>query len=438
MRRALTFLAASAAALALPATAAAHATLIEAFPATQAKVQKAPSEIRLRFSESVTVTSGAIQLLAPDGTVLSGAAKAVENGHVVIAPVSGLVRGSAYTVRWRVAGQDGHSPAGVYNFGIGVTPPPPTEAVGAGGTTWKDDLARWGLFAALALVIGPLVVRLLILRGDVPGPLEHRIHLVTTFAAFTVINVGIAGFVARASNALQLPLGDLIYGDLQPFAEKTRFGEAFLVMTVGFGVVAGLLLVAWVSDRTELRWPALLLSLVLASGLSFSGHQATEPNSDLLSELADWLHLVAACIWVGGVATLAFCVWPLATDLRRRAFLGFSRLAVVLVGVMVLAGAYLALVRLPEIPDLWQTHYGRLLMVKSAIVFVALSWGGFHHTFVRPRLEAGEQPRVRPSLVGESMVAIAVLLAAAVLANGAPPSVAPAETPAATPLPASR
>jgi putative copper export protein len=190
------------------------------------------------------------------------------------------------------------------------------------------------------------------------------------------------------------------------------------------------LLVAWVFDRLELRWPALLLSVGLVSGLSLSSHQATEPNSSWMSELADWLHLVAACVWVGGVATLAFCVWPLAKDLRRRAFLGFSRTAVVLVGVMVLAGAYLALVRLPEVADLWQTHYGRLLLLKSAIVFVGLSWGGFHHTFVRPRLEAGEQPPVRPSLIGESTVAFAVLLAAALLVNGAPPSVTPSDGPA--------
>jgi putative copper export protein len=263
----------------------------------------------------------------------------------------------------------------------------------------------------------------------VPAALEHRLHLLTTVAAFSAINVGIAGFVARASNALQLPLGDLVYGDLQPFAEKTRAGEAFLVMTIGFGTVAGLLLVAWVFDRLELRWPALLLSLALVSGLSFSSHQATEPNSGWMSEIADWLHLVAACVWVGGVATLALCVWPLASGLRRRAFLGFSQLAAVLVGVMVIAGAYLALVRLPEIADLWQTHYGHLLLLKSALVLLGLSWGGFHHTFVRPRLEAGEQPRVQPSLIGESTVAIVVLLAAALLVNGAPPSVKPSDGP---------
>jgi copper transport protein len=424
-------MAAVAAALAVPAIAAAHVTILEASPATQSRVENAPAQIRLEFTEAVTATSNAIQVLAPEGRVLSGTSTISQGGRVVSAPVSGLVRGSAYTVRWRVTGQDGHSPSGVYTFGIGVGAPPPTEAVGAGGTTWKDDLARWGLFVALALVIGPLVLRLLLLRGPVPGPLEHRLHLLTTTAAFAAINVGIAGFVARASNALQLPLGDLLYGDLQPFAEKTRAGVAFLVMTLGFGTVAGLLLAAWVFDRLELRWPALLLSLALVSGLSLSSHQATEPNSSWMSEVADWLHLVAACVWVGGVATLAFCIWPLARELRRRAFLGFSRLAVVLVGVMVLAGAYLALVRLPEVSDLWDTHYGRLLLLKSALVFVGLSWGGFHHTFVRPRLEAGEQPPVQPSLIGETTVAIAVLLAAAVLTNGTPPPVTPSDGAAA-------
>jgi copper transport protein len=97
----------------------------------------------------------------------------------------------------------------------------------------------------------------------------------------------------------------------------------------------------------------------------------------------------------------------------------------------VLAGVYLAIVRLPDIADLWETSYGRLLLLKVAIVLLALAWGGFHHTFVRPRLEAGGQPRVRASLVGESAVAIVVLLAAAMLTNGSPPPVEESPPPAA-------
>ena len=254
-----------------------------------------------------------------------------------------------------------------------------------------------------------------------PPAVERRFHLVPTVAAFAVIDVGIVVFLVRASNALQLPFGDLLYGDLQPFAENTRFGVAFLVMTVGFAVVAALLSLAWVLDRLELRLPALALSVLLVSGLSLSGHQATEPNSGWSSELADWLHLVAACVWVGGLVTLAFLVWPVAPAVRRQAFLGFSRLAVVLVSVMVLAGAYLALVRLPEASDLWETGYGRLLLVKLGVASFALAWGGIHHLFVRPRIVAGHDPRVRPSLVGETALAVIVLLVAAALTNASPP-----------------
>ena len=179
MRRALVVALVVAAALIVPATAAAHATLEDASPATQSRVSAPPKEIRLHFNTAVTITSNAIRVYAPDGRVLSRASRLVSDGQVVVARVSGLRRGTAYTVRWRVTGSDGHSPAGVFTFGVGVKPPPPTEAVGAGGATWKDDVARWLLFAALALVIGPLVVRLVVLRGPVPYALERRFHLMS-------------------------------------------------------------------------------------------------------------------------------------------------------------------------------------------------------------------------------------------------------------------
>lgn len=422
-RRLPILLGALAAALVLPTAAFAHATLESASPDTQSRVAQPPTEVVLRFGEPLTITSRAVLVLAPSGAVVSGQPVLSQDRKVVTTSVSGLRRGAGYTVRWRVTGVDGHSPAGVFTFGVGIAAPSPTDAVGSSGSSWKDDTARWLLFLSIALVLGPLAVRQLVLRQPVPDRLERRFYLVTTCAAFAVIDVGIAAFVIRASNALQLPIVDLLYGDLSPFAEKTRFGIAFLVMTVGFAVVAAVLMLAWIFDRHALRWLALGLAVVLVSGLSLSGHSGTEWNANVLSELADWAHLVAGGIWVGGVATLALIVWPAAPELRRSAFVGFSKLAVALVGVMVLAGLYLALVRLPAFSDLWTTGYGQVLLVKSAIVGIALAWGGVHHTFVRPRLEAGDQPpRVRWSLVGETAVAIAVLLVAAVLTNAAPPT----------------
>lgn len=432
MRTTLALTLVAAASLLVAPAALGHAILESASPATQSRLDAAPSEVRLRFNQPVTVTERAIQVLASDGTLLSGPARSEDGGKVVASTVTGLTSGAAYTVRWRVTSSDGHTPSGVFTFGVGVSAPPPTLAVGAGGTTWRDDLARWALFSAIALVIGPLALRLVVLRGPVPDALERRTHLVTVVAALAVINAGIAAFVVRASNALQLPFGDLLYGDLQPFAEKTRFGIATLVLMVGFGVVLGLLLLAWVFDLTAPRAVALGLAIVLVSGLSLSGHQGTEPGSGWLSAAIDWLHLVAASLWVGGLAALALLVWPTAPGLRRRAFVGFSRLAVALVAVLVVGGSYLAVERLAAPSDLWTTGYGQLLLGKVAIVVVALGWGALHHLVVRPRLEAGGAARARPSLVGETVVALAVLLAAAALTNASPPPPDAASDSAAT------
>jgi copper transport protein len=416
--------AAALAALAAPVGASAHATMQEAHPAEQGRVESPPREVTLRFDQSVESPPNAIVVLAPDGRRLSGAVHETDRNTVVRVPVRGAVKGQAYTVRWRIVSADGHVATGVFTFGVGVPAPPPTEAVGSSGVTWRDDVARWALFASLALMIGVVGIRLLVLPRVVDPRVERRVHLLGTLGAFLALNTGIAGFVIRSANALQVSGVDLLYADMSPFAESTRFGTAFLVTTFGFGICLTILLLAWVLDLPLLRWPAFLLALALVWGYPLSGHQATEPNATALGEIADWVHLVTATLWVGGVLTLAVVVWPLAPDLRRAAFLRFSRIAVVLIGLLLVAGTVVAIERLPELHDLWTTSYGMTLLVKIGLVCVALAWGGFHHTFVRPRLERGETPPgVGRSLLGESVVALAVLFAAAVLVNGAPPPV---------------
>ncbi len=415
------------AALAVPATASGHATLKHTSPVTQSRVASPPHEIVLRFDQSVTITPGAIDVFAPDGRRLSGPSASFDRDRVVRAPIAGARRGEAYTVRWRATSSDGHTGSGVFTFGVGVTPPPPTEAYGSSGPSWTDDVARWAYFVSLSVLLGTLGLRLLVLRGPLPARLSNRLHGVAAAGGIAVLDVGIAAFVMRAADALQLPFVDLLYGDLSPIATKTRFGIAFVAMTLGYALVTALVLLAWIVDVPRLLWPAFLIGLGFATGLSLSGHQGVEPNSTFLTELADWLHLVAATLWVGGLVALVVCVWPLAPELRRAAFLGFSRLATLLVAVLVLAGTYLSIARLPALGDLWQTTYGVTLLVKIGIVCLALAWGATHHFVVRPRLQRGEAPpRLRRSLLGESTVAIVVLLLAAVLVNARPPAVQPA------------
>ena len=162
MRQALLVVAA---ALLFPGVAFGHATLTSTSPATQSTLASAPSAVVLRFDQSVTVTPRAIEVFSADGRKLSSAAARSDSGRVVRVRVRGLRQGDSYTVRWRATSSDGHTGSGVYTFGIGVKPPPPTEAYGSTGPTWTDDVARWAYFVALAFLIGTTGLRLLVLRG---------------------------------------------------------------------------------------------------------------------------------------------------------------------------------------------------------------------------------------------------------------------------------
>lgn len=417
MRRALAL--ASLVGLALPASAFAHASLTHESPAFAQRLAVTPRAIVLRFDETIDALPRAIQVLNRRGEDVAGPTHA--NGRSMVATLPRLARGP-YTVRWQALSGDGHVVSGVYTFGVRVAAPLVTDAVGAQGPTRTEHVIRWAYFLALALAVGGTGFRLLVVRGPLPRRAERRFYWVTGIGVVAVLELGIVSFLFRAEDALQLPFGRFIYGDLSPIVGGTRFGTAFVAMELGFALVAALLYLGWLTGRRALLWPAFVLGLAFASGLSLSGHSAADAGHSWLSELADWVHLGAATLWVGGLVQLVAVVWPGAPDLRRTAFLRFSRLATVLVALLVAAGTYLSILRLPTVHALWRTGYGEVLLVKLALVALALGWGAMHRFLVVPRVRReGAAGVLSRSLLGESAVAMAVLLAAAVLVDSKPP-----------------
>jgi copper transport protein len=419
------------AALVLPTGAFAHASLVRVSPSFKERLAASPREVILRFDQNVNALPGSVAVLAPDGKNLVTSVRAVPAKRAIVAHLPVLPRGP-YTVRWHAMSNDGHVVSGVYTFGVRVPAPLVTDAVGAQGPTRTEHLVRWAYFLALALAVGGLGFRLLVVRGPLPPRSERRFYWVTGIGVVGVLEAGIAAFLLRAEDALQLPFGRFLYGDLSPISGGTRFGVAFITMELGFAAVAALLFLAWLTDRHVLLWPAFVLGLGFASGLSLSGHSAADAGHSWLSELADWVHLSAATLWVGGLVQLAVVIWPAAPELRRAAFLRFSRLATVLVALLLVAGTYLSILRLPQVRDLWATGYGHVLLVKLSLVALALAWGAVHHFVAVPRIERdGVLGKLSRSMVGESAVAMAVLLVAAVLVDSKPPAQPVPNAPAA-------
>jgi copper transport protein len=410
------------AALAFPAAASAHATLRATTPQFGHELQQGPAAIRLHFDQHVKVLPGSIKVLNGAGKDFALPARA--QGRTVVADVKHLKLG-AYTVRWRGISADSHVVSGVWTFGVRVPAPAVANAYGAGGPTTSEHVVRWLWFLGLALAIGALGFRLICLRGeDVPLALERKLVVGAGAGVVVALQAGIAAFSLRSEDALQLPLGDFLYGDLSPMA-ATRFGHAFVVMTLGFALVLALLYLSWLLDRTDLLVPAFALSLLFLGGLSWSGHDAVDAGSSWKTAVADWVHIGAASLWIGGLATMAGLLWFGAPQLRRAAFTNFSRMATVLIALVLAAGTYLSIVRLPHLHDLWTAGYGRVLLVKIGLVCFALLWGAFHKFVVLPaldRADTGFLTRIGRSLAGESLVGVAVLLVAAVLVDSKPPA----------------
>jgi uncharacterized membrane protein len=145
--------------------------------------------------------------------------------------------------------------------------------------------------------------------------------------------------------------------------------------------------------------------------------------------VADWAHLLGAAVWVGGIVLVALAWAPAlrsGTAMRlavaRHVLAPFGRVALPAFCVVVVAGVVNAAVELGAVSDLWQTAYGRVLLVKVALVgaIAAASYG--HAQRLRPRLlAANPHPPVALErrhwrLVGaEPLLALGVFAAVGVL-----------------------
>jgi copper transport protein len=326
----------------LPAAAQAHATLVRSDPRDGAVLEAAPSKVRLVFDDDVRAVSGIKAIRNGGGSVLSGRPHAV-GGRTLVIPLRGGLPDGDYTVLWRVLSDDGHRLSGVIAFGVGAGRSPPTAALSAdNGPSFQDVFSRWLFFAGLLTAAGAAFFRFVV------GPVPPRLFLV----AFLLVLVG-------ASSAIH------------DVSVSTRFGGVML----GACIVAGL--GALLAAITPLYPPLGLLpavaGLVLVPVPTLAGH-ALDPGRSGIEAVADVVHVAAASLWLGGLVALALALRGGAD--RRATIRRFSNLALVSVLVLAGTGVIRALAELDSVSQIWSTGYGRVLVVKTALLaaLVAIGW----------------------------------------------------------------
>ena len=102
------------------ADAFAHAHLKLSDPAANATITKAPSELKLTFSESVEVKFSGATLTGPDKKMVKTgpAAPDPKDKSAITVPISGELTAGKYTVSWHNLSTDGHKLTGSFVFTV--------------------------------------------------------------------------------------------------------------------------------------------------------------------------------------------------------------------------------------------------------------------------------------------------------------------------------
>ncbi len=435
------------AALLSPPAVLAHANLASAEPAPNSVLDEPPTRVAVRFTEPVEPSLSEIRVLDANGGRVDDGESIPDPGDPTGLSVGlGPLSDGTYTVAWRnVSTVDGHLVRGSFLFSIGepisgVPVEAPDEPL---LQSPAEPFVRWALLLGAIAMVGGLVFDLLLMRPvllgrraasplrRLGGALAARSHRVALLAAALLLAASCAQLLIQAATTHEVSLLAALGRPAASMVAETAWGHLWawrVGLTAAFCCVLGVAPI--VSRRPGLEKAWRVLALGLAGGvlwtLSLTSHGAATAGVRNAALLVDYLHLLAAAVWVGALLHFAPAIpaiLRLPSPQQRRACLSsivprLSVIGVLSVGTLILTGLFSAWAQVTVAPALI-TPYGLALAVKAAIVLPLLLLGAVNLMWIRPRLaRSGESGRwLRRTVAGEAVLAVLVVAAVGVLTS---------------------
>ncbi|CAB4749667.1 unannotated protein [freshwater metagenome] len=418
------------------APAGAHAILTSVSPEPDAVLEESPKEIRLSFSESISIPAQGIRLFDPSGREVPGI-KAVTRGNTMSAQVPLLATDGSYTVAWRAVSADGHAVSGAYLFHLRLaTLTQPVEGAESSVALWPSLLRILGTI----LSIGALA---LFLGG--PDSFGRRrgqgfgLWAVATIGALICLLSSVAAAGSIRSSGWSVSLS----------TSTGRLALLALVLTL-----VGLAL-SWASHapNSELAEPkvgservVVSLAVVTVGIVALQGH-AVAINPVALSVTMTLGHVMAALCWGAGLVWLEARTRSASATEVQAVVVRRSPWAIAAVVTLGVTGLVLVLDRVP-LGELLNSWYGRVGVLKLLLLLAAVSLAFYNRYWLTPKLPTEPEPdqpeptepepdqpvptepepappaalsQLRRSVRLEVLVLAVALLAGATLAQIAPP-----------------
>jgi copper transport protein len=349
----------------LASPADAHALLERSYPAAGTSLPRAPHVMLLYFTEAPDPSLSTVSLLDSSGQTLPGVGKptpAPGNARELRVKLPRLADG-VYTVNWRTVSKvDGHVTGGSFAFGIGVLPSAGVSAAANGGSLGSAPspaavAGLWLLYWGLALLAAAGITGPLVFRWRLPGGAR-----IVIAAGWLAAAAGIITMILSERAAAGVPFGEL-------FGAAT--GRLLLAQAAAVAVCG---LAAFDVARRPVGAGLVVLAAAAAGAMfvhALAGHAATPSSVRLLNLTDQWLHMLAAGVWIGGLVWLLLGLRNLDGAARAAAVRRFSQLAFAAVAVIAVTGVLRAVPEVGSIRALVSTSFGVTLLIKSSL-FVAL------------------------------------------------------------------
>ncbi|WP_435769810.1 copper resistance CopC/CopD family protein [Nocardioides sp. SYSU DS0651] len=401
------------------APASAHATLVSTDPTEGAVLPEAPTEVTFTFDEPVKLVPRAVQAFDAAGDPVEVEAEARD--EVVIGALPDDLADGTYVVAWRVVSTDGHPIAGSLTFHVGAPSPtvqPPKLGGSDGGVLSALQSVVLAVDYAALLLAGGLALFLTWTTRGVRLPHRTRRRLVVVLRGAALVAVLAAALAVPLAGAYQLGGGLSAVWDPEAL-DPLLVGDDLMVLILH---VVGLGFASWSAGRGGGSLIDELVTGLAVWSPALVGHtQAYEPGPLLV--LTDAIHLSTGAVWLGGLVGLAIALLALAGRPRDAAQLlaRFSTLAAALVAVLAASGVVMGWRILGSWSGLVDTTYGRLLLVKVAIVLVVVAVAALNRFRLLPLVTDGpghDDRRRGTGLVRRAVTAEAALLVAVLAVTG--------------------
>jgi putative copper resistance protein D len=300
-------------------------------------------------------------------------------------------------------------------------------------------IPEWLELVSLACCFGVLVFSLWVVpRTPGDGAAGHE-TLLAGLRRLLVICTGV--LLASSILALLVSSAEMsgypisgIFPVLPTVLLRTHLGHTWILRGMAIAVLS-LAMTTRASRRSRpTSYVMLGCALVVSAMDSASGHPSDAGDLSV-AEFLDWLHLIAALVWGGGLLVLSWAILPRLVkhgNHAARSMAGiasrFSRIAGGAVGFIALTAPYQTWAYGGGVEELATSPYGRILVAKIVLFFLLLVLGAFNRYVSVPRLHewavSAAEPRAAAQFTRtvklEALLVLAVLLCAALLRHQVP------------------